>query len=152
MVAMLVFHDMEHRMSTQKRRIAPFTGEPGIQYDTNNDLKEAFDIWQKFMPKYFLHIIVDKTNKYADQKLAQQENLGPYSRLLKWKPVVLAELKEFFGLVIGMGQVHKSSLPEYWSTDPINETPVFSKYIGKDRFSGILRNLHLVDNTHDIPS
>lgn len=72
--------------------------------------------------------------------------------LLKWKPVVLAELKVFFGLVIGMGLVHKSSLPEYWSTDPMNDTPVFSKYMSKDRFLGILSNLHLVDNTHAIPS
>lgn len=39
--------------------IAPFTGEPGIQFDTNNDLMEAIDIWEKFMPKYFLQIIVD---------------------------------------------------------------------------------------------
>ena len=130
----------------------PFKGYVGIQFDTSG--LEAIEFWDKFIQEYFLETIVTQTNLFTNQKLqSQQENLQPNSHLLKWKPLVFSKLSGFFfAFVIGMGLVGNSSLSEYWWTDSMNETPIFSKYMSKDRFLGILSKLHLVDNTQAIPT
>ena len=73
------------------------------------------------------------------------------SRLGKWQPVALHEMKVFLSLVICMGLVEKRELSEYWSTDFVVDTPFFKKYMNRDSFQNILSNLHITDNSKAVP-
>lgn len=50
-----------------------------------------------------------------------------------------------------MGLTRKTDLESYWSTYESIETPLFSKFMSKNRFLAILSNLHVVDNSLHIP-
>ncbi|KAL1276968.1 hypothetical protein QQF64_023641 [Cirrhinus molitorella] len=49
--------------------------------------------------------------------------------------------------VILMGLIRKRSLKDYWTTDPVIQTPFFSTLFSLDRFQLLLRALHFADNT-----
>ena len=68
------------------------------------------------------------------------------SRLHQWKPVTLAELKQYLGLVLLTGLVRKRRYEDYWSTDFLVYTPIFSAIMTRDRFMIIKRCLHFNDN------
>ena len=56
--------------------------------------------------------------------------------------------KKLIGLVILMGIIHKPSFPDYWSSDNMYWTPIFSKPVIHDWFYLILKFLHF-DNNND---
>ena len=45
-----------------------------------------------------------------------------------------------------MGLVCKNNVEKYWSQNKRIHTPIFGKYMSRNRFQSILLNLHLVDN------
>jgi len=45
-----------------------------------------------------------------------------------------------------MSQVKKHRIREYWSTDPLIETPIFGTIFARDRYDSLLRYLHFVNN------
>ncbi len=49
-------------------------------------------------------------------------------------------------LVMLMGVVKKNNNRDYWTTDPVMQTPVFSKAMLVNRFTNILRALLFTDN------
>ena len=77
--------------------------------------------------------------------------LKPHSRMKKWRPVTVPELKVFFALVILMGLVQKADLQKYWSKDDALATPYFPEHMSRDRFQVLLSNFHLVDNERAVP-
>lgn len=91
-------------------------------------------------------MIVEQTNLYAEQR-KENEQLKENSRLQKWLPVTVDEMKVFISLVISMGLTRKRDIDAYWSKHNIISTPLFGKMMSKDRFSAFLSNLHLVDNS-----
>ncbi|TEA33110.1 hypothetical protein DBR06_SOUSAS18610024, partial [Sousa chinensis] len=60
--------------------------------------------------------------------------------------VTNSDMKKFLGLIILMGQI-KSHWKEYWSTDPLLETPIFPKIMTRRRFKQIMTFLHFNDNS-----
>ena len=92
-----------------------------------------------------MDILTTQTNLYAENRIVG-EQLKENSRLQKWKPVSIDEMKVFLSLVIAMGLTHKGDMDAYWSKDEVIPTPFFSKMMAKDRFLNILSNLHLVNN------
>ena len=60
--------------------------------------------------------------------------------------MTVPELKKLVDLVILMGLIHKPSLPDYWSSDNMYWTPIFSKSTICDRFYLILKFLHFNNN------
>ncbi|TEA28281.1 hypothetical protein DBR06_SOUSAS3310071, partial [Sousa chinensis] len=58
-----------------------------------------------------------------------------------------SDRKMFLGLIILMGQIRKSHWKEYWSTDPLLETPIFPKIMTRRRFEHIMKFLHFNDNS-----
>ena len=98
--------------------------------------------------------VVDQTNKYADQFLASSHGqLGDRSRVHDWKksPHNLNELKKFIALVTVMGMVQLPLIEQAWSTKWPFASTAFSSVLKRDRFSLVLRFLHLNDNSNYIP-
>ena len=99
-----------------------------------------------------LQVVVDQTNLYAQQYLDANE-LGHRSRVHDWKkaPHNLAELKKFLALIIVMGIVQLPNIEQAWSTKWPDASSSFSSIMKRDRFSLILRFLHLSDSSKYIP-
>ena len=127
---------------------APFTGEAKLMVEM--DEFDPIDFFILFVNDDFLNVIVTETNRYAETRLAN-DGLPEFSRVKKWRPVDLEEMKVFFGLVIAMGLVQKNDIQDYWSVDETDETPFFSKHMSRDRFLLILSNIHLNNNGNAVP-
>ena len=89
---------------------------------------------------------VQEINCYAESRIESQ-TLSAFSRLQKWSPVCVDEMKLFIGLVLAMGLTQKPDVTDYWSNDETHRTPFFGNNMTRDRFLNILSNFHLVDNT-----
>ncbi len=69
-----------------------------------------------------------------------------YSRYHQWHDVDRNEMKVFLSLVMLMGIIKKNNYKDYWSTDPLIQTPIFNKAKSVNRFVNILGALHFFDN------
>ena len=58
-------------------------------------------------------------------------------------------MKRFIGLLILMEIVYKPTIPVYWSTSELHNTPIFSKVMPRTRFQLLLKFLHF--NNNDLP-
>lgn len=84
-----------------------------------------------------------ETNRYAHQL---KESATIPGKLAKWTETTVNEIYTFLAAVILMGLVRKNSLKDYWSTDPVTQTPFFSALLSLDRFQLLQRALHFADN------
>jgi len=58
-------------------------------------------------------------------------------------------MRQFIGLVLLMGIIHKPVIEMYWSTDPLYATPLFSAVMQRNRFCLLLKFFHLNDNSQE---
>ena len=63
--------------------------------------------------KFLMKRIVEETNRYARQSLANN-----VPRISKWRNITKPELKAYFGLCIIMGINILPKDADYWSNDP----------------------------------
>ncbi|XP_052771220.1 piggyBac transposable element-derived protein 4-like [Mya arenaria] len=106
------------------------------------------DFFKLFVDNELIEKLTTETNVYAANKIRILEAgnaLKPNSRLRKWSPVSVEEMKVFLAVVINMGLVFKSEIESYWSTDPSTEIPFFGKTMTRDRFLIILSNFHVTN-------
>lgn len=75
----------------------------------------------------------------------KNKNMPSFS---KWVNVNIAEMYTFTALCILMAFIAKPALKDYWSTNPVIETPFFAKVCSRDRFLQILYAQHFVDNAN----
>ena len=92
--------------------------------------------------------IVKQFCLYAEQYVSTH-TLRPRSRIHQWirDPFTDQELRRFFALVIIMGMIDYPQIEDYWFTSWPFATSTFSSVMSRDRFSLILRFLHLNDNS-----
>jgi hypothetical protein len=76
----------------------------------------------------YLELLAFHTNLYHQQTEALHK---PSPKVLKWANVTLLEVRKFLGLIILMGHVRKLHWKDYWSTDPVLETPIFPKTMSR---------------------
>jgi len=57
----------------------------------------------------------------------------------RWHDTTTDEMRQFIGLVLLMGIIHKPVIEMYWSTDPLYVTPLFSSVMQRNRFSMLLK-------------
>ena len=98
-----------------------------------------------FSDKIFEHL-VNETNRCADNFLATA-TLIPHSPYKKRFPTSLLEMKNFVGIKLFMGIIHKSTIKSNWSTDDYLCTFVFNALMDSNRFCNILRFWHFADSS-----
>ena len=101
------------------------------------------DIVELFIGKDLFEHISSETNKYYDQN-CHRRKIGKKSA--KFVSVTATELRKWFGLAILMGIVKKAKIDDYWSTNPLIETPIFRKTMTRNRFRQTLSYLHFSNN------
>ena len=81
----------------------PFTGKGGLLIDLPTDIR-ASEVLSLFLDEKVISLLVTETNRYAEQKLHQDE-MTDHARMNRWKPTTSEEIKKFIGLMIWMGLV-----------------------------------------------
>ena len=131
--------------------IPEFLENPGCTTDMTG--KAPIDFFQLMVTDEMLVHMVDQTNLFARQYIDSQDiTLTPHSRVLQWDKAEhnLGELKKFLAVTITMGLINYPRLEDYWSTSWPFATNTFSSILKRDRFSLLLRFLHLNDSTQYI--
>ncbi|XP_068103433.1 piggyBac transposable element-derived protein 4-like [Hyperolius riggenbachi] len=130
----------------------PFTGSPGQKWECDHSPLAYMEL---FLPEEVIDMIVQETNRYAEQQLAAP--FSRFSRTRKWEPVTSEDIWQFLGLIILQGVVGKPLQKWNWSTNRILATPFFGSVMPEYRFSLIMKFLHFSNNvefdeaTHPAP-
>lgn len=102
--------------------------------------EKEVDFFRKLLDESIIQRIVDETNLYSNQK--QSKN---------WVPLTCQEFTAFIGMLILMGIHQLPSLKCYWSSDPILRVDAVAQVMPASRYKKIVENLHLNDNTKQLP-
>ena len=97
-----------------------FEGSSGpnvLPKDANN----IEDVVELFIGNDLFEFISTETNRYYDQNFTRRK---PDKKSAKFFNVTAVELKKWL-LIILMGIVKKPKIDDYWSTNPLLETPIF---------------------------
>lgn len=112
-----------------------------------NDNAREIDYFQAYFDGAFMDFLCEQTN--MSQKYKHDHDPTPSSgKMRRWHDTSVGELYVFFALLMLMGHIRKHVLKEYWILNDITATPVFAKYMPRDRFLSLLRFLHFADNSH----
>jgi hypothetical protein len=112
----------------------PFDNQPGPNHSVVSE--DPVDFIDIFISDEVIDLLVLETNRYAEDSIQKQRDAGRQkrrSRSLKWKPVDAEEMRRFLGLMFLTGMIHKPTLEQYWSTDPMLATPYFAATMTRDR-------------------
>lgn len=128
----------------KKQKIFTFNCQSGISCQLEENAT-PFDCYKCFISDELLQLIVDETNRNANQVV----NKGTHtrsSRICTWTPTNIDEMKIFFGLLMWMGLVKMPSISCYWSRNKKYKTCVASSCMSRNRFEGLLRFWHFSNN------
>lgn len=117
----------------------PFTGLPSTNYivDEEGDLLKYFNL---FFDEGLVNLVTENTNNYAQQYHEQHPDKAPF------RPVSADELRVFLGIFILQSIVKKPDMQQYWSKNPLLQTPFFLQAMPYRRFIQIKQFLHFSNN------
>ncbi|XP_025162453.1 piggyBac transposable element-derived protein 4-like [Harpegnathos saltator] len=121
-----------------------FEGSPGPNIFPK-DTQSLEDIVELYIGNDLFEYISNETNKYYSQNFNRRKL---DKKNAKFVDVTAPELRKWFGLAILMGIVKKARIDDYWSTNPLIDTPIFRKTMSRNRFRQILSFLHFSDNNN----
>ena len=128
-----------------ERSAFPFIDNSGVNINLQNKTNVA-EIFESFIDGEIIELIVNETNKYADNYIDEKRRSGKMrrkSRDLLWKESTNpGEVRIVLGIVILQGIVQKPNIDYYHSTNPLIHTPIFGKIISRDRLKLILKYLY----------
>ncbi|KAJ8367578.1 hypothetical protein AAFF_G00314670 [Aldrovandia affinis] len=101
----------------------------------------ALQLFQLFFTNSVLQTIIQNTNEYASTHYSTPSK--------QWIDVTLQDMFTFMSLVIYMGLVKCSAFPDYWRGGDLYSLPFPSRVMTGQRFSMILRALHLSSSVED---
>ncbi|RXG58793.1 PiggyBac transposable element-derived protein 5 [Armadillidium vulgare] len=109
-----------------------FTGENKAKFETLG--KTMPEIFYEIFPDSIFELMVKSTNAYAKKFLSdKKDNIKKSSRYNAWYDVTIQEMRQFLGLYILMGIIHKPTINSYWATDKYLSTPTFPSVMKRDR-------------------
>ena len=117
----------------------------GCNYRMKED-SACLDFLELYLTDEIMTLIVNETNRYAEQFLAANIISAQNSYLSLWEATTVPEMKTFIGVILLMGIIYKPQIPLYWSTDPLYNTPIFSEIMNRNRFYLLLKFFHFNDN------
>ena len=134
--------------ATRQPHLEIFTGNPGpTSLADVTDMKNCLEYFQLIITDEVLEIVVDETNRYANQFFQSAGALPSQSRANNWKPLTLPELKIFLGLTLLTGLIGKRGhLSEYWSKNPLLFAPFYGQTMTRNRYQIITKFLHFNNN------
>nr|XP_026694232.1 piggyBac transposable element-derived protein 4-like [Ciona intestinalis] len=110
------------------------------------------DLLGLFLTNEFWQLLVEETNRYAEQYLQKQtDELPKFSKFRKWSPVTHADIKAYFAMNLLMGLCSKHSIKDYWSMYSYTNTAGISSLMPRDCFQSIRAFLHFNNNENYIP-
>lgn len=136
-----------------KLKVLKFSGPAAglIVPNSGDNLHCEIDFFKLIFDLEVMDVIVKETNRYAEDII--KNHLTPTNtHNTKWKPTDKNEMTKFLGLIFLMGHIDKDVIHDYWTTDELTETPIFSKTMARDRFLSLLRYLHFSDNNKKLKS
>ena len=118
------------------RSAFPFIGNSGVNVNLQNKTNVA-KIFESFIEGEIIELIVNETNKYADNSIDEKcrsSKIRRKSRDLLWKePTNPGEIRVVLRIIILQGIVQKLNIDYYHSTNPLIHIPIFRKIISRDR-------------------
>ena len=111
----------------------------------------AIDFFRLFFTNTLLETIVVETNKYAKNKIEQQ-NLSDRSTWNNWVDVTKEELEAFLGVILNMGTIPVPNMKYYWTKEHTGNIPFFGNIFKRERFFQIFWILHLNKNVSRNPN
>jgi hypothetical protein len=131
--------------------IPEYSLSPGINHQCS-DAVTPLEIYKMLLTDDILDQIVKQTILYADQYITSHPVL-PHSRVHGWSRETFTreELQKFISLITVMGLVNLPTLEDHWVTTWPYSSQTCSKVLKRDRFTLILKFLHLNNNAHYIP-
>ncbi|KAI4476827.1 hypothetical protein M0804_013271 [Polistes exclamans] len=130
---------LDYDLSNTSNEFEGFSGPNGFP----RNLRKVENVVKLFIEDDLFELISTLTNKYYNQNSLKRK---PNKIRSKFVDLTVAELKQWFGLTILMGIVKKQNMNDYWSTNPLLETPIFRKTMSRYRFRQILLFLHFSDD------
>lgn len=112
-----------------------------------DDNARECDYFRAFFNDATIDLIVTETNKYY-QYVTNMFPFKDHSRVHKWIDTTPQELYVFLALMLLMPLISKHNIADYWKNDPLIPTPIFPKFMSRDRFHLLTRFLHFADNNH----
>nr|CAI5836253.1 unnamed protein product [Callosobruchus analis] len=113
-----------------------------------NDLS-TYSCFRSIVDDKIIDEMVNQTNLYASQVMADSEHVSKELRLHRWVPTD-KEMLKFIGIVAYMGMVKMPSLEKYWSNDELFHTSIIPRIMPRNRFQLLLRMWHF-SNNEDCP-
>lgn len=89
-----------------------------------------------------------QTNLYEKQQHEASADHSTYPRIRTWQDVIVNIMKLFLAHHFLKDIVKKPEMAQYWSNNPLIETPIFKKRMSRNCFRSILHFLHFSDNAN----
>ena len=117
----------------------------------NTEEFKPVDFFKQTFPDDFIESVTTETNRYFHQFQSKPENTDN-ATLKQWYNVTADEMKAFLAILILVDLDDMGSFRVHWTTDPLLEKPSgFRRIMSRNRFQMILRFLHVVDNSQQVP-
>ncbi|XP_069193727.1 piggyBac transposable element-derived protein 4-like [Procambarus clarkii] len=116
-------------------------------FSYNGDDMADMEYFQAYFDNVFMRHLVTETNMYAHTLI--DSGILPALRLTRWKATTIDEMYVFLALCMMMKHSEKAVVQDYWNKDSLVPSPVFNRYVLRDKFHLILRRLHFENNANE---
>ncbi|XP_045586945.1 piggyBac transposable element-derived protein 4-like [Procambarus clarkii] len=116
-------------------------------FPNNGDDMADMEYFQAYFDNVFMRHLVTETNMYAHTLI--DSGILPALRLTRWKATTIDEMYVFLALCMMMKHSEKAVVQDYWNKDSLVPSPVFNRYVSRDKFHLILRSLHFENNANE---
>lgn len=125
-----------------------------IEKSVNNkpccEFSHPLEFFLLFLHPELLKIIVDSTNRYAEEAVVKAASLKDTltvkskrkQRIEDWRMTTYEEVLKNFILILYMGLVHLLSISDYWCRDIFYNNVVASSTMSRNRFEILLKMVH----------
>lgn len=109
----------------------------GLTCTTLDTKSSESDCFQQFLCEEIVSKLAEFTNA-QHQKFIRECDIRLHSRLQNWREVSVAEMYIFLAVTFLFTRNKHLDIQEHWSTDPLLQSPIFSKTMSRNRYTTIL--------------